>query len=268
MQQIGAINSADLLAEVAHRRPLLGRVAVVTGGSRGIGAAIARAFVDAGGCVVLVGRDHGALGRVREELHAAGGAASVEVADVTALPEVDQLFESVGREFGRLDILVNAAGGTRRGPAIEMTEADWDAVQIVNLKAAFLCSQRAARIMRSAGSGAIINVASLNSTIGNAWAASYAASKGGIAQLTKSLALEWADLGIRVNAIGPGFIDTEMTAPLLKDDARRERILSHIPMARFGTSDEVGGLAVYLASDASSYVTGQVMYADGGYLCV
>jgi len=269
LYKIGARPSPDLFRTVRRFRPLAGNVALVTGASRGIGAAIASALAEAGAAVALVGRDEKALAGAAVAASLGGTRVEALAGDVTAPGEGSRLVAETVSRLGHLDILVNAAGGTRRGAALDMTEADWDAVQDVNLKSTFFLSQAAARVMIDRGEGgAIINVASLNSVVGNAWAASYAASKGGVSQLTKSLALEWADAGIRVNAIGPGMIATEMTGPLLADEDRHRSLVSHIPMGRFGEPDELGGAAVFLASGSSAYMTGQTVFVDGGYLCV
>lgn len=270
LHKIGALPSGDPFDAARRLRgPLADRVALVTGASRGIGRAVAVALARAGAHLMLAGRDVGALQAVREQVQTPITIAGTVSADLTDVAECRRVVEQTRDRFGSIDVLVNGAGGTVRGPALDMTDADWDRVQQLNLKAVFFTCQAAARVMASQpGGGVIVNIASLNSAVGNAWAASYAASKGGIAQLTKSLALEWADDGIRVNAIGPGFIETEMTAPLLADPQRSARILSHIPMKRFGRPDELAGAAVLLASDASAYMTGQIVYVDGGYLSV
>lgn len=269
LYKIGALPSPDLFRTVRRFRPLAGRKALVTGASRGIGAAIATALAEAGADVALAGRDARALGESAGRVAGGGTRVATLVGDLADAGACERLVADAVDELGSLDVLVNAAGGTHRGPALEMTEAQWDAVQDLNLKSTFFVSQAAARGMVQRGrGGSIINVASLNSAVGNAWAASYAASKGGVASLTRSLALEWVGSGIRVNAIGPGMIATDMTGPLVDDAERYAALLAHIPMGRFGSPDELGGAAVFLASGASSYVTGQVLYVDGGYLSV
>ncbi|MGC5021422.1 glucose 1-dehydrogenase [Micromonospora sp. DT47] len=269
LYKIGALPNPDLFRAVRRFRPLAGRKALVTGASRGIGAAIASALAEAGADIALAGRDETALAEATARAAAGGIRVETLIGDVTDVATCERLMGDAVDALGAVDILVNAAGGTRRVPALEMTEGQWDAVQDMNLKSAFFLSQAAARRMVKLGrGGSIINVASLNSVVGNAWAASYAASKGGIASLTRSLALEWAGAGIRLNAIGPGMIATEMTEPLTEDLERYQALLAHIPMGRFSRPDELAGAAVFLASAASSYLTGQIIYVDGGYLCV
>lgn len=269
LYRIGALPSRDLFAVVRRFRPLAGKVALVTGASRGIGAAAATALADAGADIVLAGRDERALAEAAEATRAGGTRVDTLTGDLSDAQRCRWLVEETVRRFGRLDVLVNAAGTTVRGPALESTEEDWDTVQTANLKSVFFTCQAAARVMREQDSGgAIVNIGSLNGVVGNAWAASYAASKGGVVQLTKSLALEWVSSGIRVNAVGPGMVETDMTAPLLADEERYGRLLNHIPMGRFARPEEMGGAVVFLASDASSYMTGQVVYVDGGYLSV
>lgn len=270
LHKIGALEGSDIFESTRRLRgPLAGQAALVIGASGGIGGALAVSLAAAGGSVALAGRDESALEVAAAAVRKSGVQAETFVADVTDVGECYRLIEETVACFGHLDVLVNAAGGTQRGPALEVTEDGWDAIQSVNLKSVFFACQAAARVMKDqAGGGAIVNVASLNSVVGNAWAASYAASKGGIVQLTKSLALEWATSGIRVNAIGPGFIKTAMTSPLTTDSALSSKLLDHIPLGRFGRPDELGGAAVFLASRAASYMTGQVVYVDGGYLSV
>lgn len=269
LHKIGLLPSPDIFAAVRRLRPLANRVALVTGGSRGIGAAIANALADAGAAVCITGRDEAALAASAQSARAGGTRIEAFGADLAEPAACKRVVDETVRRLGAIDVLVNAAGGTRRGPASEVTEQEWDAIQDQNLKSMFFTCQAAERVMREQESGgAIVNIASLNSVVGNAWAASYAASKGGVVQLTKSLALEWAQSGIRVNALAPGMVETDMTSPLLADPDRYQRLLEHIPLGRFAQPEEMGGAAVFLASDASSYMTGQVVYVDGGYLSV
>ena len=224
------------------RIDLSGRHAVVTGGAAGIGRECAFVLADAG--------------------------ASITVVDITNPDDVDRIFARAIEEFGDVDILVNAAGVNLRKPAVEYTPEDWDHVVDTNLKAAFFLSTKAARLMMDAGHGGkILHVASLASAVGLPTnVPPYTASKGGLALLVKALAGEWAVARICVNAIGPGYFATELTAPLLEQPELRASLLSRIPMRRFGAPADLAGAAVFLCSSASDYVTGQVLYVDGGYL--
>lgn len=246
---------------------LQGKVALVTGGGGPIGAAIARALARAGAAVALGGgRRPEALAAVQRSIAEAGGTAWAFSADLSKPGACDEVVERTVREAGTVDILVTAAGVQLRKPAFDITPAEWDSLQSVNLKAVFFTCQAAARIMQRAGQGSIITIASLTSEIGLPHLAAYGASKGGVAQLTKALAVEWAGLGIRANAIAPGRIRTPMTEDIFSDPVQRESFLRLIPLRRAGTPEELEGAAVFLASDASSYMTGQVLVVDGGWL--
>lgn len=268
LYKIGALPARDLFA-IAHRfRPLAGLSALVTGATGGIGAAMAAALAEAGANLTVTGRNEAALHEVAATCRESGMRVRTAVLDVTAPDAVSAALADHAREFGGLDVLVTAHGSTVRAPALEMSVEDWDRIQDLNLRSVFVACQAAGRIMVDQGrSGSIVNVASLNSVVGNRWAAGYAASKGGVAQLTKSLALEWAEHGIRVNAIGPGMIETAMTGPL-REGPRWAELMQRIPMGRPGTPDDLRGATVFLASPTSSYMTGQVLYVDGGYLAV
>jgi NAD(P)-dependent dehydrogenase (short-subunit alcohol dehydrogenase family) len=239
---------------------------LVTGASSGIGRGIAVALGAAGARVVGVARNEQGLAETRALIGAAGGTATSYVADLAEPTAGHRAVDAVMEAHGRLDILVNAAGVQRRRPAFEVTEEDWDAMLAVNLKSLFFLSQAAARRMAERRSGAIINITSLTSVIGIPELSVHGAIKGAVTQLTKALAVEWATVGIRVNAIGPGRIRTPMTEPVFSDPAVRERFVSLIPMGRGGTPEDLAGAAVFLASDASAYVTGQTIYVDGGWL--
>lgn len=248
---------------------LEGKSAVVAGGSRGLGLGIARALCEAGARVLVAARTEKDLDAAVHSLDPReDGVAVACPADITRLDDIDRVIDRAVGEFGRLDILVNSAGVNQRKPAIEYTEEDWDRVLDTNLKGAFFLSTRAARAMLDAGRGGkILHVASLASAVGLATnVPTYTASKGGLALLVKALAGEWAVAGICVNAIGPGYFATKMTAPLLNDPSRHDALLSRIPMRRFGSPSDLAGAAVFLCSSASDYVTGQVLYVDGGYL--
>lgn len=251
---------------ILDRFRLDGRVALVTGASQGLGQGYAIALAEAGADVAVLGRSDAAetsrriaaLGRrvlpIRCDLH------------TTPVPELNQIIGSVIAELGRLDILVNNAGIIRRGPALEVSEADWDDVLDVNLKAAFFLAQAAAQAMRKQNGGKIINVASMLSFQGGVFVPSYAAAKSGIAGITRALANEWARYHINVNAIAPGYMATDLTAPLYGDATRNQAILDRIPAGRWGTPDDLKGIVVFLASAASDYVHGAVLCVDGGWL--
>jgi 2-dehydro-3-deoxy-D-gluconate 5-dehydrogenase len=246
---------------------LAGRRAIVTGGSRGIGAGIADSLAREGAAVGLIGRDGGALAQVAGRLRLRHGAvAEICVADLGTHDGVAQAVDELAGALGGVDLLVNNAGTTVREEALSLAADDFDRVLAVNLRAAFVAAQAAARRMVAAGEGgAIVNVASLSARFGIRRAPAYAASKGGIVQLTRALALEWGSHGIRVNAVAPGYVATELTRPLIEDEARRSRIDERIPLGRWGAPEDVGDAVALLCSPLAGYVTGQVLYADGGY---
>jgi 2-dehydro-3-deoxy-D-gluconate 5-dehydrogenase len=242
-----------------------GRVALVTGASAGLGAAIAVALAEAGADVAAHGnsRTPDATCEVVGRTGRRGLALRGDLADKET-PR--RLVAGVLAEFGRLDILVNNAGTIRRAPAAEYGEDDWQAVIEVNLSSVFRLSQQAGRHMLERGSGKIVNIASLLSFQGGVTVPAYAASKGGVAQLTKALANEWAARGINVNAIAPGYMKTDNTAALQKDETRSRQILERIPAGRWGEPEDLAGAAVFLCSAASDYLHGHVLAVDGGWL--
>jgi 2-deoxy-D-gluconate 3-dehydrogenase len=243
---------------------LSNRVAAVTGANTGLGRAIAEALAAAGADIAAIGRSDPAetLAAVR----ASGRRCQWVNADLGARPDYSRIVAEVVSTLGGLHILVNNAGIIRRNNAIDFTEADWDAVLDVNLKAVFFLSQAAARHMIPAGGGKIINIASMLSFQGGIRVPSYTASKSGIAGLTKLLANEWAVSGINVNAIAPGYFATNNTAALQADVKRNAEILGRIPAGRWGEPKDLGGAAVFLASNASNYVQGITLPVDGGWL--
>jgi 2-deoxy-D-gluconate 3-dehydrogenase len=243
---------------------LTGRSAIVTGASTGLGNGIARALAAAGADILMVDR-------TRREEAAAGikekGVRTVSLlADLSEKDSIEKIVSTALREFGKIDILVNNAGIIRRTPAIDFSETDWDDVMNINAKAVFFLSQAAARAMMKRTYGKIINIASLLSFQGGILVPSYAASKGAVAQVTKALANEWAQHGITVNAIAPGYMATNNTQALRADPVRSKAILERIPAGRWGTPDDLQGAAVFLASPASDYVNGHVLVVDGGWL--
>jgi 2-dehydro-3-deoxy-D-gluconate 5-dehydrogenase len=247
-----------------HTFDLSGRVAAVTGANTGLGRAIAEALAHAGADIVAIGRSdpEDTLAAARD----LGRRALWVNADLGASPDYSRIIADIIGSLGGLHILVNNAGIIRRNAALEFTEADWDAVLDVNLKAVFFLSQAAARHMIPAGGGKIINIASMLSFQGGIRVASYTASKSGIAGLTRLLANEWAMSGINVNAIAPGYFATNNTAALQADVKRNAEILSRIPAGRWGAPEDLGGAAVFLASSAANYVHGIVLPVDGGWL--
>lgn len=240
--------------------------AIVTGagrGGRGIGRGIAVALAKAGCDIAVTARTNIADAEaVAEAVREMGREALAIQADVADSASVEALFEKVKTEWGRVDVLVNNAGLTRDTLLLRMSEDDWDAVLDANLKGAFLCTRTAAKIMLKQKSGRIINITSINGQVGSPGQANYSASKAGMIGLTKTVAKELASRGITVNAVAPGFIETQMT-DFAQGDAREE-LLKRIPLGRFGSIDDVGAVVAFLASDAASYITGQVITVDGG----
>ncbi len=244
---------------------LAGKVAIVTGASRGLGAGMAIGLAEAGADLVVVASS-ARLQETVEKIKALGRRCLGIQADLIDTKVIPQIVDATLKEYGRIDILINCAGIIRRAPAIEFSEKDWDDVIQINQKATFFMCQAAAREMVKQKKGKIINIASLLSFQGGIIVPSYTASKSAVAGLTKALANEWAPLGINVNAIAPGYMATEMTEALQKSAERAPAILARIPAGRWGTPEDMKGLAVFLASDAAEYLQGQVIAVDGGWL--
>jgi 2-deoxy-D-gluconate 3-dehydrogenase len=243
-----------------------GKVALITGGTAGIGQAICECMALAGADIVAVGSS-GNFEETRTRVEAAGRRFHGIKADLSKTDQVKMLVPDAKHVFGRLDILVNNAGIIRRAPSVEFLESDWDEVMDVNLKSAFFLSQAAARIfLEQESGGKIINIASLLSFQGGILVPSYTASKSGLAGLTKTLANEWAAKNINVNAIAPGYIATANTQALRDDPVRNKAILDRIPAGRWGEAKDIGGMAVFLASDAGKYCHGGIYPVDGGWL--
>jgi 3-oxoacyl-[acyl-carrier protein] reductase len=245
------------------RATLDGKVVLVTGGSRGIGRAIAGSLAAEGAVVVLAARDSARLGEAVEEIAGAGGRAESVVIDVADRSSVAAATAHVLEAHGRIDGLVNNAGVTRDNLVLRMKDEDWDAVLATNLTGVFLCTQAVLRPMIKQRSGRIVSVTSVVGLMGNAGQANYAASKAGIVGFTKSVAREVASRGITANAVAPGFIDTDMTATM--SDKAKEAVIAAIPMGRVGRPEDIAGAVTYLISDAAAYITGQVLGVDGGF---
>ena len=251
-------------SSTAIRFGLQGRVAIVTGGSQGIGEACARRFAQEGAQVVIAD-----LADERGRALAAELQARYVHCDVGDKAQVDALVAEVMQAHGRIDVLVNNAGIFRAADFLDVTEADFDAVLRVNLKGAFLVGQAVARAMAAAGRGAIVNMSSVNSVLAIPDIASYNVSKGGINQLTRAMALALADRGVRVNAVGPGTIATELAAKaVLTSEEAKNKIMMRTPMKRLGEPSEIADVVAFLASDASSYITGEIIMVDGGRMAL
>jgi 2-deoxy-D-gluconate 3-dehydrogenase len=242
-----------------------GAVALVTGAASGIGAAIATALAAAGADVACHGNTRPA-GATAETVRKEGRKAVAIAGDLSDKKAAKELIDATLKEFGRIDILVNNAGLVRRAPSVDYAEADWDTIIQVNLTSVFRLCQLAGRVMLEQKRGKIVNIASLLSFQGGFTVPAYAASKGGVAQLTKALANEWSSKGVNVNAIAPGYIRTANTDALQKDETRNRQILERIPAGRWGEAEDIAGAAVFLSSRASDYVHGHVLTVDGGWM--
>jgi 3-oxoacyl-[acyl-carrier protein] reductase len=243
-------------------RPLDGRVAIVTGGSRGIGSAIAGLLAEHGAAVVVSGRDAARLQNAVRELEERGASVHGVAADVGKREDADRLVDAAKERFGRLDLLVNNAGITRDGLLIRMKDDDWDRVMETNLRGAFLMTRAAAKSMVRQRSGRIVNIASAAGAMGNAGQTNYSAAKAGLIGFTKATARELAHWGILVNAVAPGLIDTDMAAAISPD--AREALLAQVPLKRIGSACDVAEVVGFLAGDGAAYVTGQVFHVNGG----
>jgi len=245
------------------------KIALVTGARRGMGKSHAIALASQGAKVVVTDIDEKECQTVVDEIKSKGGEAIVFKLDVSNKAEVNAVFDKVVKQYGRLDILVNNAGIYQSKLALEITEEDWDRMIDIDLKGEFLCAQRAAKEMAKNKWGRIINIASIASGgvgVGISGGCHYTAAKGGVIGMTETMAVEWAPLGINVNAIGPGAIDTPMVSSAQIPEEAMKQMMAGVPLKRIGKSEEVSAMVVFLASEEASYVTGATFYVDGGWL--
>jgi NAD(P)-dependent dehydrogenase (short-subunit alcohol dehydrogenase family) len=245
---------------------LEGKVAVVTGGTSGIGRALSLGMADAGADVVATARRQQHVDETAAEIEKRGRKSLRMASDVGDRSSLEKLCDAVLESFGKVDILVNCAGIIKRRPTLELPEEEWTNILNTNLTGTLRACQVFGRVMLERGYGRIINIASLNSFVALSEVAAYAASKAGVASLTRSLAVEWSKRGVTVNAIAPGVFRTDLNAQLLDSTPRGQELLMRTPMGRFGKTEELVGAVVYLASDSASFVTGQILVVDGGFL--
>ena len=245
---------------------LNGKVAVVTGGTSGIGRALSLGLADAGADVIATARRQPEIESTAAEIEARGRKTLRQASDVCNRTTLESLLVSVLDHFGKVDILINCAGKIKRTPTLELSEEEWNDIMNTNLTGTLRACQVFGRHMIERGYGRIINIASLNSYVALHEVAAYAASKSALTSLTRSLAVEWSKKGVTVNAIAPGVFRTDLNANLLDNSPRGKELLMRTPMGRFGKTEELVGAAVYLASDAASFVTGQSIVVDGGFL--
>ena len=245
-----------------------GKIMVITGGTNGIGKGLVDYFVEQGVTVIAIGSRNETVQRLKDEYAAKGRELDVRVLDVRRVADIEPVFQKIREDYGRIDILVNCAGMGHPIPAIDVTEDDWNTMMDLNLRGAFFCAQAAARIMLPAHYGHIINITSQISMVANEGEAVYCASKGGLNQLTRVMALEWGKEGILVNAVAPTFTYTPGTAERLDQPAFRASVLARIPRGELGTIDDVASAVHYLASDHANMASGSILVIDGGWTTV
>lgn len=242
------------------------KVAIVTGGNRGLGRAIAIGLAEAGADIIIVSRNVEKNKAVEDEIKALGRKCISISTDLMKKESIDNMVEEAIKQFGKIDILVNNAGVSTTNFAFDVTEEDWDMIMDLNVKSLFFCSTAVAKHMKEQGSGKIINLASVAGAVGDVGISPYTASKGAVINLTRSLALEWVRYNIQVNAIGPAYIETDMNRDALRNEKVYNKIVGKTPMNRLGKPEELKGAVLLLASEASSYMTGQTIFVDGGWL--
>jgi NAD(P)-dependent dehydrogenase (short-subunit alcohol dehydrogenase family) len=247
---------------------LRGKVVIVTGGNKGIGKDIALSFAALGSQVVVTGRDARALNETLSEIHMQSPNCLAIPCDMLNVTDIRHMIDTVVQRYGRIDVLVNNAGINIAKPSIEVTEQDWDRILDTNLKGTFFACQRAGQAMIRQGGGKIINIASQMAFVGFFDRAAYCSSKGGMVQLTKALAVEWAAEGVLVNAVAPTFIETELTAKMLTDEAFKDDIMRRIPIGRMAKPRDVSGAVLYLASALADAITGETIRVDGGWTAI
>ncbi|MBD7944156.1 MULTISPECIES: SDR family NAD(P)-dependent oxidoreductase [Psychrobacillus] len=252
----------NFFSELEHK------TVIVTGGSKGIGKDIALTFAKLKANVVISGRDNQVLEETLKELKNYNNRCMAVQGDLSIIENIKNLIETTAKEFGTIDILINNAGVNIAKPALEVTEADWDTVLDLNLKSVFFTSQAAAKYMSKQKNGKIINIASQMAFVGYYNRAAYCSSKGGLVQLTKALAVEWAKLGINVNAVAPTFIETELTAKMFEDEAFKKDVENRILLKGLSQPKDISGAVLYLASDLANFVTGETLKVDGGWTAI
>ncbi len=245
---------------------LEGKIAVVTGGSSGIGRALSLGLAEAGADVIATARRRQQVEETAAAIESRGRRTLRLTSDVCERASLERLLTATLDSFGKVDILVNCAGIIKRAPTLDFPEEEWNNILNTNLTGTLRACQVFGKPMLERGYGRIVNIASLNSFVSLSEVAAYAASKAGVASLTRSLAVEWSKLGVTVNAIAPGVFRTELNAKLLDSTARGQELLMRTPMGRFGKTEELVGAAIFLASDSSSFITGQILAVDGGFL--
>ncbi len=252
---------------MAYKRlSLEGRRALVFGGTSGLGKSIATGLAEAGADVVPVSRRAEEVRKTASELRTLGRKTLELTADVTRREDMQRVVNRMLKEMGRIDILVNSAGTTRRVPSLEMADEDWDRILDINLKGTWFACQMVGRVMREQMYGRIINIASIGAFLSLDEATAYCASKGAVAMLTRCLGAEWAKYNITVNALAPGVFETPLNRNLIHEPGRKASILSHTPMKRFGDLEEIRGAAIFLASESAAFVTGELISVDGGFM--